>query len=65
MHKLLSCCAVLLALAAPAHAQTLFTVALRPLADQKAVFATVESPNARAGPHPHRWHAGRPIGAPG
>ena len=45
MHKLLSCCAALLALAAPAHAQTLFTVALRPLADQKAVFATVESPN--------------------
>ena len=45
MHKLLSCCAVLLALAAPAHAQTLFAVALRPLADQKAVFATVESPN--------------------
>jgi RND family efflux transporter MFP subunit len=46
MHKLLCLAAALGALAAPAHAQTTsFTVALRPLADEKAVFATVESRN--------------------
>lgn len=46
MHKLFAVAVVVCALAAPAHAQALFTVALRPIADQKAVFATVESPNA-------------------
>ena len=45
MHKLFSVAAVVWALAAPAHAQAPFTVGLRPMADQKAVFATVESPN--------------------
>jgi RND family efflux transporter MFP subunit len=45
MHKLLSLAVLLLVLVTPAHAQTPFTVALRPLADEKAVFATVESPN--------------------
>lgn len=45
MPKLLGLAVALVALAAPAHAQTSFTVALRPLADEKAVFATVESQN--------------------
>ncbi len=45
MQKLLCLAAALGALAATAHAQTTFTVALRPLADEKAVFATVESRN--------------------
>ncbi len=45
MHKLLCAAAMLGALAAPALAQKPFTVALRPLADEKAVFATVESRN--------------------
>ena len=46
MHKLFSVAAAVWALVAPAHAQAPFTVGLRPIADQKAVFATVESPNA-------------------
>jgi RND family efflux transporter MFP subunit len=37
--------ATLIALAAPMRAQADFTVALRPLADEKPVFATVESQN--------------------
>ncbi|PPQ27730.1 efflux RND transporter periplasmic adaptor subunit [Rhodopila globiformis] len=45
MFKLTGLAAALLALATAAHAQTTFTVALRPLADEKAVFATVESRN--------------------
>jgi multidrug efflux pump subunit AcrA (membrane-fusion protein) len=45
MYKLTGLAGALLALAASAHAQTAFTVALRPLADEKAVFATVESRN--------------------
>ncbi len=45
MFKLLCLGAVLAALAVPARAQSTFTVALRPLADEKAVFATVESQN--------------------
>jgi RND family efflux transporter MFP subunit len=54
MYKLTGLAGALFALAAAAHAQvapaqmgraTTFTVALRPLADEKAVFATVESRN--------------------
>jgi RND family efflux transporter MFP subunit len=45
MHKLLSFAGALVALTVSAHAQTAFTVTLRPLADEKAVFATVESQN--------------------
>jgi RND family efflux transporter MFP subunit len=45
MHKLLCLAAALAALATPVRAQSAFTVALRPLADEKAVFATVESRN--------------------
>ena len=41
--KLRYLAAMLAVLAVPAHAQ--FTVTLRPLADEKAVFATVESQN--------------------
>ena len=37
--------AALLAIALPARAEAPFTVALRPLADEKAVFATIESRN--------------------
>jgi RND family efflux transporter MFP subunit len=44
MHKIWFV-AALAAATAPACAQTPFTVALRPLADEKAVFATVESRN--------------------
>jgi RND family efflux transporter MFP subunit len=44
MHKFLAI-AALLALVAPARAEGTFTVALRPLPDEKAVFATVESQN--------------------
>jgi len=45
MRPLLRLAGMLAMLAVPAHAQTTFTVALRPLADAKAVFATVESQN--------------------
>lgn len=45
MPKLLYLAAMLAASAAPACAQSPFTVTLRPLADEKAVFATVESQN--------------------
>lgn len=45
LRKLLSLAGALVALTVSAHAQTTFTVALRPLADEKAVFATVESQN--------------------
>jgi len=45
MQRLIRLAAALWALATPVHAETPFTVALRPLADEKAVFATVESPN--------------------
>jgi RND family efflux transporter MFP subunit len=47
MHRLLGLAGALVALAASAHAhaQSTFTVALRPLADEKAVLATVESRN--------------------
>ena len=45
MQRLIRLAAALWALATPVHAETPFTVSLRPLADEKAVFATVESPN--------------------
>lgn len=45
MHKLPALAVALVALVAPAHAQTTFTVTMRALADEKAVFATVESQN--------------------
>jgi RND family efflux transporter MFP subunit len=45
MFKPLCLAGALLALATPTLGQTTFTVALRPLADEKAVFATVESQN--------------------
>jgi RND family efflux transporter MFP subunit len=45
MPKLLYLAAMLAASVAPACAQSTFTVTLRPLADEKAVFATIESQN--------------------
>jgi RND family efflux transporter MFP subunit len=45
MHKLFCLATTLAVLAAPAYAQTTLTVALRPVADEKAVFATVEPNN--------------------
>ena len=57
MHRLLVALRSHRSLTLPAQADAdAFTVALRPLADEKAVFATVESANDRAGAHAHRRH---------
>jgi RND family efflux transporter MFP subunit len=45
MFKLLLPAMLAAGLVVSAHAQSIFTVALRPLADEKAVFATIESQN--------------------
>jgi RND family efflux transporter MFP subunit len=45
MHRLFCLATTLAVLAAPAYSQSALTVALRPVADEKAVFATVETKN--------------------
>ncbi len=49
--------------ALPFGAAGAFTVERSALADQKAVFATVESPNVVPGPRAHRRHGRQPGGA--